>query len=189
MREPVGTRASNSPLGMSATTTSSDWSSVKSLMIGSPDSGKTTGCMVGLTSRCQGASQLPAVEMPASPPLIESQVTGPRVRDRLQGEPIFRPLLEAQTAQCCPAHGCYCWRRDCRRIKPRRQRVRFQERTAKTPVPDWTSRIATTLLTGRYLAPRLNEYQLKFAQEVESCTRVPASSQMRQIPVLRKSRC
>ena len=91
MREPVGTRASNSPLGMSATTTSSDWSSVKSLMIGSPDSGKTTGCMVGLTSRCQGASQLPAVEMPASPPLIESQVTGPRVRDRLQGEPIFRP--------------------------------------------------------------------------------------------------
>ena len=75
MREPAGTRASNSPLGMSTTTTSSDWSSVKSLMISSPDSGKTTGCMVGLTSRCQGASKLPAVEMPASPPLIESQAT------------------------------------------------------------------------------------------------------------------
>ena len=64
----TSTLLSNSPVSIS-TTIKKSLSFSKLLITNSFDSGKTTGCMVGLTAKVQDKSRFPFfVEMPASPP-------------------------------------------------------------------------------------------------------------------------
>ncbi len=92
MREPVATRSTSSPEERSTTITSSLPSSVKSLMTSSPDSGNTTGCMLGRTSsRHATSSSSPLVLMPARPPLIESQAIAISCSGTLTGGAMMPP--------------------------------------------------------------------------------------------------